>query len=336
MVEVSVIVPAYNAGDSLHAALASARSQWLRDIEIIVVDDASEDHTREVALATARADVRVRVMRLPANVGPSAARNAGIDAAKGTWIALLDADDLYLPQRLTVLTDAARSADCDLLADNIMLRSAESGRCLGLSIPPALADPRRPLTALEFARNDRPFPGGFHQLGYVKPLIRRAFLERHNLRYDTDIWCAEDFVFYMRCLLAGARIMLLPDAYYQYTLSGDSISQANANLARNCKYLEIGNARILTLARNRKDRATTTQLQRRKRNIAFLRTYYSYRQAMQRRRWSEAFAHLLKMPVAPVELTRLLKLCLARRIWRRHGIRHLTEHLNQIGKEPAC
>jgi succinoglycan biosynthesis protein ExoO len=260
VVEVSVIVPAYNVGHSLLQALKSVCDQRLRDIEILVVDDASHDQSYEIARSVSSVDSRVRVIRRATNGGPSAARNSGLDAAQGTWIALLDADDLYLPERLAVLTDAARSAECDLMADNIMLRSAESGRCLGLAIPPSLAASHRHLTAAEFVHGDRPFPGGFQQFGYLMPLIRRAFLDEHKIRYDPDIWLAEDFVLYARCLLAGARMMLLPDAYYHYTLSENSISRADANLARNHEHLAVGNARVLALARNQGDRATITQL----------------------------------------------------------------------------
>jgi glycosyltransferase involved in cell wall biosynthesis len=331
MVEVSVIVPAYNAGQLLPRALRSVCDQRLRDIEIVVVDDASQDQTPEIAQSIASADPRVRVIRRATNGGPSAARNTGLDVARGTWIALLDADDLYLPQRLTILTDAARSADCDLVADNLMLRSAETGRCLGLAISPVLAASHRPLTAVEFARHDRPFPAGFHQLGYVKPLISRAFLDRHRIRYDTDILCAEDFVLYMRCLLAGATMMLLPEAYYLYTLAGNSISRID--LARNCVHLERGNARLMAEARQRGNRATFAQLKRRRRIIAFLRAYHGYKQAAQRRHWAASLAHLLRMPLAPVELAHLLRLHLDRRMSPANGAEQLTERAEQMGKE---
>jgi glycosyltransferase involved in cell wall biosynthesis len=316
MVEVSVIVPAYNAARSLPRTLASVCNQTLRDIEIIVVDDASQDDTHKVALSIACADSRVRVIRRTTNGGPAPARNSGVEAAKGRWIALLDADDLYLPQRLAVLTDAARSAECEAVADNIMLRCPETGRCLGVAIPPHVVNSPRLLTASEFARNDRPFPGGFGQFGYLKPLIRRAFLEQHKIRYDADLWVAEDFVFYMRCMLAGSRMLLLPDAYYQYVLSRDSITRSDAHVARNYELLSLGNARILAQAQQRRNRATLAQIKRRRRNIAFLRSYRAYKGAAQRRRWGEAVAHLIRMPLAPVELTWLVRLYLERRLSR--------------------
>jgi glycosyltransferase involved in cell wall biosynthesis len=316
MIEVSVIVPAHNAADTLAAAISSVQGQGLRAIEILIVDDASRDRTYEIALSIARADPRVRVIRRATNGGPSGARNSGLEAAKGTWVALLDADDLYLPQRLSVLTDAARSAGCDLVADNLILQCPESDRCLGLAMAPGSLNSGRLLTAAEFARNDRPFPGGFGQFGYLKPLVRRAFLDQHQLRYDSDIWVAEDFVFYMRCLLAGARMILLPDAYYQYLLSTDSITRSGIDQSRNFEHFALGNARILDQAQRQGDRATIREMKRRGRSIAFLRACHGYKSAVKRHRRAEAIAHLVRMPLAPVDLACHVKLSIAARVAR--------------------
>src|SRR4051812_6346111 len=115
----SVIVPAFNAGQSLERAVESALAQSVADIEVIVVDDGSTDQTRSVAEALAKCDPRVRVLALPANGGVSAARNAGIAAARGEWIALLDADDAFLPDRLQRLVGAAVSRSADIAVDDI-------------------------------------------------------------------------------------------------------------------------------------------------------------------------------------------------------------------------
>ena len=94
---VSAVVPAYNAARTLRAAVESILLQTVGDIEVIVVDDGSEDDTAEVARAIA--DPRVRLIS-QANLGASAARNAGIHSARGRYIAFLDADDLWLPDKL--------------------------------------------------------------------------------------------------------------------------------------------------------------------------------------------------------------------------------------------
>ncbi len=93
---ISVVIPTYNRRATLPRALDSVLAQTLPAVEIIVVDDGSTDGTGEW-LATAYP--RVRLLRQP-NRGVSAARNAGIAAAEGDWIALLDSDDAWLPAKL--------------------------------------------------------------------------------------------------------------------------------------------------------------------------------------------------------------------------------------------
>jgi teichuronic acid biosynthesis glycosyltransferase TuaG len=97
---VSIITPVYNAAPWLRETLDSVRTQTLTDWEQIMVDDGSSDNSVAIAEAAAQQDVRFRLIRTPRNMGPSAARNLAIDAARGRFIAFLDADDLWLPEKL--------------------------------------------------------------------------------------------------------------------------------------------------------------------------------------------------------------------------------------------
>ncbi len=94
---VSAVIPAYNAESFLADAIRSVLAQTYEVVEIIVVDDGSLDRTAEVAAAFPR----TRVVRQP-NKGQASARNAGIAVAEGEWIAFLDADDLWLPQKTEI------------------------------------------------------------------------------------------------------------------------------------------------------------------------------------------------------------------------------------------
>lgn len=96
---VSVIVPAYNATRTLEATVRSALAQTVRDLEVIVVDDGSRDDTPALARSIAKTDARVSVLTR-ANGGVAAARNTGIRAARGKYVALLDADDLWILHKL--------------------------------------------------------------------------------------------------------------------------------------------------------------------------------------------------------------------------------------------
>lgn len=93
---VSVIIPTYNRADLVQQALASVKAQTYRDFEIVVVDDGGTDGTFEVLSA----DREIRVLRHAGRRGVSAARNTGIHAARGEWLAFLDSDDLWQPDKL--------------------------------------------------------------------------------------------------------------------------------------------------------------------------------------------------------------------------------------------
>lgn len=97
---ISVVIPAYNRAGSIAAAIESVLRQTVTAIEVIVVDDGSADGT--AAAAEGVADPRLRVLRLPANRGAAAARNAGLAAARAPLVAFQDSDDEWLPRKLAV------------------------------------------------------------------------------------------------------------------------------------------------------------------------------------------------------------------------------------------
>lgn len=220
---VSVVIPAFNAEAYLAETVASAQTQSLGDIEILVVDDASEDGTLKLGQRLAATDPRVRVVAAPRNGGPAAARNLGLAAARGAWIALLDADDAFQPGRLARLVAAARDRDADLLADNLLLDD-------GTGAPQPMLAPGEgpdcmPVSAAQFLRGNLPDPARPRKsYGFLKPLIRRAFLAEQGLRYDESLRFAEDFAFYLDCLCAGASFYLLQEPLYRYRLRGNSLT----------------------------------------------------------------------------------------------------------------
>ncbi len=113
MPRVSIIMPAYNASAFLQQSVASVVSQTFSDWELIIVDDGSTDGTADLADSLAVSDSRIRVIH-QSNSGVSYARNSGIAAASGDFIAFLDADDAYRPEFLAELFSAAteNNADC--------------------------------------------------------------------------------------------------------------------------------------------------------------------------------------------------------------------------------
>lgn len=107
MMRVSVVVPAFNAERTIEAAVESVLAQTHSDFELIVCDDASADKTPDIVLSYA--DERVRLVKNTRNLGEGSSRDKAIAAAHGEWIAVLDADDAWSPDRLEKLTQVAAS-----------------------------------------------------------------------------------------------------------------------------------------------------------------------------------------------------------------------------------
>lgn len=214
MASVSVIMPAYNATPTIKRAIDSALSQTFGEVEVIVVDDCSRDGTPEYVRSTYAGDSRVRVLVQPSNGGPSRARNAAIAASSADWVALLDADDAWLPDRLEVLL---KSADADLIADNLLAYDAEADLITGPFFHTAEDG------EIDLVRLLRTAVG--FDFGYLKPLMRRSFLATHAIAYSETLRHGEDLVMYTRCLCEGARFQVLNYAGYVYTMPFGKVSR---------------------------------------------------------------------------------------------------------------
>src|SRR5262249_44828504 len=119
---VSVIMPAFNTEAYVAAAIRSARTQTVRDVEILVVDDGSTDGTFAAALEAGKGDARVKVWT-QANAGPSAARNLAMRRAAGDFFAFLDSDDEWLPEFLQCqLSTLSRHAAASVVTGNAFNR----------------------------------------------------------------------------------------------------------------------------------------------------------------------------------------------------------------------
>ena len=217
---VAVVIACHDAERWIGRAVGSALGQ-AEVAEVIVVDDASADHSVAAAWAADDGSGRLTVLRQPSNRGPSAARNRGMDAARSPWLAILDADDFFLPGRLEGMLRHAR--DADFVADDpwrVNENAIDGPReaVLGLHVP-------LPITFAEFvdgnvSRPHRPW----REWGFVQPLMRRRFLEDHALRHDEQMRLGEDYDLYARALALGARFILIPAQGYVCVCREGSLS----------------------------------------------------------------------------------------------------------------
>ncbi|MEM8761252.1 MAG: glycosyltransferase family 2 protein [Pseudomonadota bacterium] len=310
--DVSVLIAAYNATDSVHRAIDSALdpSQGVR-VEVIVADDASTDATAETVAKRAETEPRLTLLRLTENGGPGAARRAALSAASGDWVAVLDADDVFLPGRLARLTTTAAERDLDLIIDNLALRDPadDPGSAPAADLPSAFPLARGECTAIDphrFALNA--IPGGRVNLGWSKPLIRRAFLTEHGVAWS-DLRHGEDFLFAMEVLLAGARAALIGEPGYLYHLRRSRRSHARAAQSRTVTSLD-DQLRVAQILSQHPEVAASPALAQRFRALpGEIRAAGAVLEAMDRRaagRQLAAAASLLGVLPRPLALARCL------------------------------
>jgi succinoglycan biosynthesis protein ExoO len=207
---VSVIVAAYNVAQLVSRALDSVARQTFSDWEVVVVDDASTDGTSFVVNERAKADPRIRVIRQTWNQGPAVARNRGIAEAKGEWIAVLDADDAWRPDRLERLLAVADETNATFVADNLIMFDQHLERETGKAFK--VPGERIPFSPTHMFSLQNPW-----EYGILKPMIRRSLFEETGIRYDENLRFGEDFLLTAELLFSGARGVLLRDGWYVYT-----------------------------------------------------------------------------------------------------------------------
>jgi succinoglycan biosynthesis protein ExoU len=198
--QIAVVIAAYNAEATLDRAVASALAQP-ETSEVCIVDDCSKDGTVQLAAACGIRDTRVRLLRSEVNSGPGAARNAAIAVTTAPWIAILDADDYLLPGRFSKMLAAA--GDADFVADELT-RTTEDATPATPSASPTWST----LDFEHFVLGNLGALKGPLDLGFLKPVFRRAFVEAHQLRYRPELRLGEDYEIYARALALGARFVV--------------------------------------------------------------------------------------------------------------------------------
>lgn len=219
--KVTVAIPVYNSATTLIRCINSATSQTMRDIEIIVVDDCSTDQSATVAETLALEDRRIRVIRLSQNRGKPAVMNTITAAARGEWIAVLDADDAFRPDRLERLVSAAEARGVEMVADNLFYIDAGVGRVIRTAF--RSTNPPRVLTMPDFVAAASVYAE--FDFGILKPIVRRSFIEASGISYYEQTRLAEDFYYLLSFFAAGGRALLLSTPLYEWTLPFGTVSR---------------------------------------------------------------------------------------------------------------
>ena len=219
---VDVLIAAWNRGNTIGRAVRSALSDDHVN-RVIVVDDGSTDDTFSV-VSSLREELgdRIVLQRLDRNRGPSAARNRGLELSTAPWIAILDGDDYFRPGRIRALLDASEGADF-VADDQIQVKEDDKS-----AISNDFLIGHKNVITLDLATFvDNNISKGSRlrrEFGFLKPMMRRSFLDLNQLRYLEELRLGEDFALYARALAAGAIFRVIPSRTYVSIIRSNSIS----------------------------------------------------------------------------------------------------------------
>lgn len=216
-VQVSIVVPAYNAEDTLEETLDSLRFQTLKKIEIIVVDDGSTDKTSEILKKYAAHDVRFTIIRQK-NAYAGAARNRGMIEARGEYVGFVDADDTVSPNYFKSLYQTAKLHDADVaIAETVYtVYMNEDGR-------KKLYSERQEYTRegvvndlADYRRNIYPF--------LWDKIYRRSFLIKNHILCSTRRSPTEDHYLTTQVMMYADKMYVAKDAVYYYMKRNKSLT----------------------------------------------------------------------------------------------------------------
>lgn len=218
LTKLSVIMPVYNAGDSLEKSVSSIDKQTMDDVELICIDDGSTDNSLEELNRLADKYDFVKVFSQE-NQGSGKARNKGINEAKGEYIGFLDADDFIIDEdALKRVYDVAKANDADMAAGNIMLVD-DNGNF-------------SPFSDLDYYKKDgviRPEKYGI-PWAFYKIIYKRDFLSRNNIAFP-DLIRGQDPVFLANALSKADKIYTVSTDLYAYHYV-DGANQCNTSKKR--------------------------------------------------------------------------------------------------------
>lgn len=214
---VSVIMPAYRASAYIAEAVRSVMAQTYPNWELLVIDDGSDDDTCAIVEGLAAADRRIRLLRTPENLGAAGSRNRGLDCAAGEYIAFLDSDDLWLPDKLQVQLERMESTGAGLCCCSYSIMDSAGN--------PAKKDYIVPETVT--------FEGLLREnvIGCSTVVLRRGALGERRFRPD---YFHEDYALWLQMLNEGIRAVGCARvlARWRYIPTSRSFDKRNAACSR--------------------------------------------------------------------------------------------------------
>jgi len=211
---VSIIVPCYQSGQTIARTIQSIQAQTIDTWELIAVDDGSKDDTLYVLGQLAENEPRMRVIHQE-NAGVSAARNAGMAQASGTWLAFVDADDHLLPHALEYLLTLA-DENTDIVCGAYEIRFADKDGKIERVEKHGCADGDLQTVLESLIRGDSALNS------MCARLYRRELIRQHAIRAPKGVKVGEDVLFNLDAFIAARAWRMSDEVIYIYELGGDS------------------------------------------------------------------------------------------------------------------
>lgn len=211
---VSVVMGVHNEQeDYLRAAFNSIFSQIYKDMELIIVDDASDAACKSIIDELCEGKTNVRVIHNETNIGLTRSLNKGLDAANGEFIARMDADDISLPERFEKqINFFEKNQDVEIVGTGVVSFGEET----------KFMSPPKGYT------NDKAQCNLFFSSTLCHPsvMIRKQFLDEHNLRYDESVKKGQDYDMWERCSVCG-KLAVIKDILLYYRTHPKQITSTN-------------------------------------------------------------------------------------------------------------
>lgn len=227
---VSVVMPAYNAESTILAAVESVLAQSMHDLELIVCNDASNDSTLKILKSVT--DRRLRVVSNVTNQGSGGARDRATSCSSGAWVAFIDADDKWHPERLERLVAVAGAPGRQIVFDDIMICHDVGGRL----VPWRAIHGRRgfgckrnrvvDVTLETYLLSDRLI---------IQPLIPRRLIEQHNTRHSKRSFGEDaEYIINLAAEGRGFRYLAEPLYFYRVIPTSATATTKDHSLMRQC------------------------------------------------------------------------------------------------------
>lgn len=224
-IEISIIIPVYNAEKFLSNCLDSIINQSYSDFEIIIVDDGSTDRSRDIYLKYSELDSRIKILQQE-NKGVSIARNIGIKESKGEFLVFIDSDDIIKNDMLMIMFEEITKKNADIAFCGFEVKGSKSRlndtqnlieTCRGES-PKVISNNEAIIRTISTNPNKILY-------GYIwRNMYRADIIKKNNITFSEKIKISEDFMFILEVLNRCKKVVIIPKNLYVYNVNDTSVT----------------------------------------------------------------------------------------------------------------